>query len=101
MAGKIKSMKNIKDPIGNQTRNLQDCSAVPQPTALLHTLYHSLLGQKLHDSNNMYVQITQHRIWYPVTKNSYFINLYLSSNQTLLPDSKKISNSALQNLIHT
>jgi hypothetical protein len=27
------SMKNSKDTIGNQTRDLPTCSAVPQPTA--------------------------------------------------------------------
>jgi hypothetical protein len=26
-------MKNLNDPIGNQTRDLPTCSAVPQPTA--------------------------------------------------------------------
>jgi hypothetical protein len=26
-------MKNLQDSIGNQTRNLSACSAVPQPTA--------------------------------------------------------------------
>ena len=33
-AGRIKSMKNLKGPIQNQTRDLLACSAVPQPTAL-------------------------------------------------------------------
>jgi hypothetical protein len=28
----IKSMKNLKGPIGNQTRDLPACSAMPQPT---------------------------------------------------------------------
>ena len=32
-AGKIMSMKNSNDTIGNRTRDLQSCSAVPQPTA--------------------------------------------------------------------
>jgi len=27
-------MKNLKDPTENQTRNLPDCSAVPQPTVI-------------------------------------------------------------------
>ena len=31
-AGRIMSMKNTNDSIGNQTRNLPACSAVPQPT---------------------------------------------------------------------
>jgi transposase len=32
-AGRIMSMKNFKDIIGNRTRDLPVCSAVPQPTA--------------------------------------------------------------------
>jgi hypothetical protein len=32
-AGKITSMKNSSDTIGNQTRDLPACSAVPQPNA--------------------------------------------------------------------
>ena len=32
-AGRIISMKNSDDTIGNRTRDLPDCSAVPQPTA--------------------------------------------------------------------
>jgi hypothetical protein len=38
-------MKNLSDTIGNRTRDLPACSAVPQPTALPrapgHTLYSS------------------------------------------------------------
>ena len=33
MAGRIKSMKNPNDPIGNRTHDLPACSAVPQPNA--------------------------------------------------------------------
>ena len=33
VAGKIKSMKKPNDRIGNRTRDLPACSAVPQPTA--------------------------------------------------------------------
>jgi hypothetical protein len=33
-AGRIMSIKNSNDAIGNRTRDLQTCSAVPQPTAL-------------------------------------------------------------------
>ena len=33
-AGRIMSMKNSNDTIGNWTRDLPTCSAVPQPTAL-------------------------------------------------------------------
>ena len=32
-AGRIMAMKNFNDNIGNRTRNLPACSAVPQPTA--------------------------------------------------------------------
>jgi hypothetical protein len=32
-AGRIMSMKNSNDIIGNRTRNLPACSAMPQPTA--------------------------------------------------------------------
>ena len=32
-AGRIMSMKNVNDTIGNRTRDLPTCSAVPQPTA--------------------------------------------------------------------
>jgi len=32
-AGRIMSMKNSSDTIGNPTRDLPACSAVPQPTA--------------------------------------------------------------------
>jgi len=33
-AGRIMSMKNSNDTIGNRTRNLPTCSVMPQPTAL-------------------------------------------------------------------
>ena len=33
------SMKNSIDTIGNRTRDLPTCSAVPQPTALLRAPY--------------------------------------------------------------
>ena len=33
-AGRVKSMINLKDPIGNRTRNLPACSLMPQETAL-------------------------------------------------------------------
>ena len=33
-AGRIMSMKNCNDTIGNRTRDLLICSAVPQPTAI-------------------------------------------------------------------
>ena len=38
--GRIKSMKNHNDPVGNRTRDLPACSAVPQPTAPQRTLHH-------------------------------------------------------------
>jgi len=42
-ATSIQSMKNLSDPIGNQTRDLPPCSALPQPTAPLC----AVLGDKL------------------------------------------------------
>ena len=36
MAGRITRLKNSRDTIGNRTRDLPACSAVPQPTALPH-----------------------------------------------------------------
>jgi len=33
VAGRIKSMKNLSDPIGNQTHDLPAYGAVSQPTA--------------------------------------------------------------------
>jgi len=33
VAGRIMSMKNSNDTIGNRTRDLPTCSVVPQPTA--------------------------------------------------------------------
>ena len=33
VVGRIRSMKNLNEPIGNRTRNLPACSAVPQPNA--------------------------------------------------------------------
>jgi len=33
VVGRIVLMKNSKDTIGNQTRDLTDCSSVPQTTA--------------------------------------------------------------------
>jgi len=38
LAGSIMSMKNSIDTIGNRTRDLPACSAVPQPTASLRVL---------------------------------------------------------------
>ena len=35
-AGRIMSMKNSNETIGNRTRDLPTCSAVAQPTALPH-----------------------------------------------------------------
>ena len=37
-AGRIMSMKNSNETIGNRTRDLPNCSAVPQPTALRRAL---------------------------------------------------------------
>ena len=38
-AEKIRSLNNLKDPIGNPTRDLPACRAVPQSLHALHTCY--------------------------------------------------------------
>jgi hypothetical protein len=52
MARRIMSMKNSKDPIRNQTRDLPACGTVPQstglPLALSFTLAHSKIHRKKH-----------------------------------------------------
>jgi hypothetical protein len=52
-AGRIMSMKNTNDIIGNRTRNLPVCNAAPQPTAprvpkpwYLFTKIHDVISQK-------------------------------------------------------
>jgi len=47
--GRIISMKNSSDTIGNRTRNLPTCSAVPQPTALPHTLQACMYSHLIHN----------------------------------------------------
>ena len=51
-AGRIKSMKNPKDSIGNRTRDLPDCTAVPQSTAPPRTVHVNPTKLKL-SSNTM------------------------------------------------
>ena len=43
-------MKNLNDAIRNGTRDLPDCSAVPQPTALLRAYHPTILGFESHES---------------------------------------------------
>ena len=54
-AGRIMSMKNSSDTIGNRTRDLPACSAVPHPTALPRTPYIKLFllpyGQYISDQS--------------------------------------------------
>jgi len=42
-AGRIMSLKNSNDTTGNRTHDLLTCSAVPQPTAPLHTVKTSMI----------------------------------------------------------
>jgi len=56
-AGKIMSMKNFNETIGNRTRNLPACSAIPQPTAPSSTPVLTLVQTKqirmnIHKQNN-------------------------------------------------
>jgi len=46
-AGRIMSLKNSSNTIGNQTRNLPVCSAVSQPNAPLHNLHRYCTSQKI------------------------------------------------------
>jgi len=43
-AGRIMSMTNSSDTIGNRTRDLPACSAVPRPTALPQILYYQYIN---------------------------------------------------------
>jgi hypothetical protein len=44
-AGRIKSMKNLNGPIGNLTRDISACSAVPQyPSMRIYICMHVCLG---------------------------------------------------------
>jgi hypothetical protein len=45
-AGRIKSIKNLNDPIVNRTRDLPACSVVAEPTAPRRTSYKSLVKKK-------------------------------------------------------
>ena len=44
---KVKSMKNFSDTIGNQSRDIPSCNAVPQPTAPLQALHIPKLTQQI------------------------------------------------------
>jgi hypothetical protein len=46
--GRIKSMKNPNDPIGNRIRDLPACNAVPQPIAARRAPRERSLGEKVH-----------------------------------------------------
>jgi hypothetical protein len=57
-------MKNSDDTIGNQTRDLPTCSAVPQPTALPRAPHHVMtesnhLGAPAADSASTLVSATK------------------------------------------
>jgi len=49
VAGRIVSMKNSNDTIGNRNRDLPTCSAVPQPTALPRAPESCSTGTELND----------------------------------------------------
>jgi hypothetical protein len=57
-AGRIKSTKNTNGTIGNRTRDLTACSAVPQPTAPRVTLRISFLSNRKHISYPLQRQIS-------------------------------------------
>ena len=43
-------MKNPKGPMGNQTRDLSACSAMPQPTTLPHAPLHRVVCAYFQDA---------------------------------------------------
>ena len=52
-------MKNSNDTIENRTRDLPDCSAVPQPTApprAPHNILHTLKRKKTNWSDNIFLR---------------------------------------------
>jgi hypothetical protein len=70
VTGRIKSLKNSSDSIGNQTRDLPACSAVPQPTVLPHTPVNSNSSNHFQDATWKDMEITEthtkfHMHFYP------------------------------------
>ena len=66
MAGRIISMKNSNDTIGNRTRDLSACSAGPQPNALpraTKSMYEKIIisGHESHGSNKAH-QLTLQKV---------------------------------------
>jgi hypothetical protein len=61
-AGSITSMRNSNNNIGNRTRELPTCSAVPQATALLLAPYSEGVGLKkpIQDSQMQCILVIRH-----------------------------------------
>jgi hypothetical protein len=70
MAGRIKSMKNIKDPIKNQSHDLLACSTVDQPTVLPHTPNNILNNMKHVKLNISKLEQNSNRHDYNIQKRS-------------------------------
>jgi len=59
--GKIISMKNFHDTIGNRTRDFPACSAVPQPTAPLRAPRHVTTIHETQCSLSILTKVNQSR----------------------------------------
>jgi hypothetical protein len=69
--GRITSMKNSSDPIGNQTHNLMACSPVPQPMALCASRWNdeqSIIKENKPMENLALVWTTENNFNYMFTK---------------------------------
>jgi hypothetical protein len=88
------SMKNSSDTIGNQTRDLPACSAVPQPTALPHA--------PMHATYPSHIILLEVFILIPYLMNikSYIVPLYCSSSSWPPITLHRIAPIAHDNLSH-
>ena len=57
-------MKNSNDTIGNRTRDLPACSAVPQPTAPPRS--QNAYGRFLYFAPIIYLNVPTHRLWFKI-----------------------------------
>ena len=74
-AGRIMSMKNSNDTIGNRTRDLPTCSVVPQPTAPPRTLTQKSVSYKNEMAAVLWCgfRYTEHNFWcQPVSTVCYY-----------------------------
>ena len=72
-------MKNSSDTIGNRTRDLPTCSAVPQPTALQRAPKTNLIQIKLSVLPNFNCYARYFNVYFVYSSSLYFIVRYISS----------------------